>query len=128
MMSEKLARRFVACGWIAALLSAFGTFCVGFTIAKKDPVVLIEAALLLLLAYGIYRNSRVCSVIALVFFLIERIGLYHVAVAVKQAHGGNILIGFWISVVIFTTLYALGVVGAVAWHMGRPSDNDPRQE
>ncbi|MGH7935239.1 MAG: hypothetical protein ACREQN_19015 [Candidatus Binataceae bacterium] len=88
-------------------------------------MVLVEAAILLALAYGIYRNSRLCAIIALVFFLIERIGLYHVAVAVRQARGGDILVGFWISVVVFTILYVLGVVGTIASHMGRAATDNP---
>ena len=116
-MNETLIRIFVACGWAAAGVSGFGTAIVvaggpaaGQTVAYATP------ALFIALAFGIYRNSRVCALAALIIFVAMRFEFYRVAQAVQQSHGGSVTLGFWISVIVFGLLYLLGAIGTFLWH------------
>ena len=114
MVSETTARRFIICGSAAAVIDGCGGAYIGFS--ASSPLNLAVAALFFGLGYGIYIGSRTCAVIALAFFAFQRISMYDVAVALEQAHGGGVLMGFWISAALFTVLYALGVAGTFAWH------------
>ena len=77
MIDDTTAERMVACGWIAA--SAAGmfmivlAFMIGFRIGW---VYFAGAAMLLALAYGIYRRSRVCAVLVLVNHFLGVAGLF----------------------------------------------------
>jgi hypothetical protein len=98
-------------GLIAASFGVLGLFNVAHSIV------------LLLLAIGIYKASRLCALAALVTYVGERLNFYTAATLVQGAHpGANVMTGFWISVAIFTALYGLAVVGAFAWH-SQPDSN-----
>lgn len=116
-MGEKMARRLIACGWIAAGLGAFGGFYITITNPMNNAsgyLVMAEAAIFLALAYGIYRSSRICALLAMALFLIDRIGMYRFAMALQAQRGGNIMAGFWPTAAFFTILYLLGLIGSVA--------------
>jgi hypothetical protein len=123
MISEKTARRFITCGWVAALIGALGAGYIG--IVGSNPMNFLVAGVFLAMSYGIYHASRVCAVITLVFYVLQRLGMHQVAVRIQQARGGGILVGFWISVTLFTVLYALGVIGTFAWHARRATGASP---
>jgi hypothetical protein len=116
MIGEKAAKWMIACGWIAAGFGAAGGIYISFAGTAANYLVLAEALLFLGLAYGIYRTSRICALIGLVLFVVDRVGMYRVAAALENARGGNVMAGFWPSAVIFTTLYLLGAIGTFAWH------------
>ncbi len=116
MIGEKAAKGFMACGWIAAGFGAVGGIYISFAGREANYLVLAEALLFLGLAYGIYRTSRICAVIALLLFLVDRIGMYRVAASLQSTRGGNVMAGFWPSAAIFTLLYLLGAIGTFAWH------------
>jgi len=62
-----------------------------------------------------------CAAIALAIFIILRIRLYEVAVAVEQHAGnGQVILGFWISAIVFTQLYVLGLIGTLLWNARHP--------
>ena len=98
--------------WIAALISA-GITCI-FSVLGMVGVGslgfgagnLLDVALMLGLAYGIRRNSRVCAVLMLVYFLISK---YLMFKASGQFSGG-------IMAVIFMWFYAQGIVGTFEYH------------
>jgi hypothetical protein len=116
MIGEKAAKRLMACGWIAAGFGATGGIYLSFAGRATNYFVLAEALLFLGLAYGIYRTSRICAVIALLLFVVERVAMYSVAAALQNRSGGNVMAGFWPSAIIFTLLYLLGTIGTIAWH------------
>jgi hypothetical protein len=116
-MGEKTARWLTACGWIAAGLGAFGGFYITITNPMNNAsgyLVMAEAVIFLGLAYGIFRGSRICALVAMALFLIDRVGMYRFAMALQAQRGGNIMAGFWPTAVFFTILYLLGLLGTVA--------------
>jgi hypothetical protein len=120
MIGEKTAKRLMACGWIAAGFGALGGIYISLASSTINYLVLAEALFFLGLAYGIYRASRICALLALALFLIDRVGMYRVAAAVQSVRGGNIMAGFWPAAVFFSLLYLLGAIGTFAWHAREP--------
>ncbi len=116
-MNETLSRILVACGWAAAGVSGFGTaiVVVGGP-AGGQAVAYVTPALFIAFAFGIYRNSRLCALAALIIFAAMRFDFYRVAVGLQRSQGGAVTLGFWISAILFGTLYLLGVIGTFAWH------------
>ena len=116
-MNETLIRIFVACGWADAGVSGFGTaIVVAGGPAAGQAMAYATPALFIALAFGIYRNRRVCALAALIIFTAMRLEFYHVAVGLQQSQGGAVTLGFWISVIVFGLLYLLGAIGAFLWH------------
>jgi len=125
-MSDGIAKAFIACGWVAAGIGGVVTALVvaggpaaGQLVAYGIP------AIFLALAYGIAKRSRVCAVAALVIFVAMRVEWYRVAVQVEQRRGGAVLMGFWVTAIVFTLLYALGVIGTFAWHSRQSAEHQP---
>lgn len=113
MISEKTALSFIAAGWITAGLSGLLTAILAYqSAASLNPTNFIDAVILLGLAYGILRKSRLCAILALAYYLVNQI------VRVKLLHGGVPMGGLLAGVAIFVTLYALSIVGTFAWHRG----------
>jgi hypothetical protein len=111
MIGERTAFWFITIGWITAAISGLLTaFLAWKSAASLGPANFVDAALLLGLAYGIFRKSRVCAILALIYYLINqaaRVRLLHGAIA-----PGDLLIG----ATIFISLYAIGIIGTFAWH------------
>ncbi len=109
MIDDTTAERMVACGWIAA--SAAGmimivlAFMIGFRIGW---VYFAGAAMLLALAYGIYRRSRVCAVLVLVNHFLGVAGLFSRAREVPPTELAVTL--------VLAVLYVLGVIGTFVHH------------
>jgi hypothetical protein len=120
MLDQKTARLFIMCGVAAAALGGLGA--VYLSLQGAPFANLPIAALSLGLAYGIYRQSRACAVLAAVLYLLQRLGMYAEASAMQQVRGGSVMTGFWISVALFTTLYALGIAGTFS---SQPRDSKP---
>jgi hypothetical protein len=119
-MNRNLSLLLIACGWVAALVSALLTIYIVHL--GESPVALIEAAILFGLGFGIYRKSRVCAVITLVYFVIEKIVWYRFLIARVPANS-SVLSQFWAPAIFFTILYVLGVIGTFAWHAAQtPAD------
>ena len=69
-----MAERMVACGWIAAAIAALTTLTFSLTSSfGLTHYNLVDAALLFGLAYGIYRRSRTCAVLALAYHILNRL-------------------------------------------------------
>ncbi|MGH8013572.1 MAG: hypothetical protein ACREQ4_13835 [Candidatus Binataceae bacterium] len=128
-MNRTTAQWLVACGWIAALISALLTIYI--VSLGESPLALIEAVILLAFGYGIYRKSRVCAVVALVYFIIEKLLWYRFLLARVPTHS-PVLTQFWVPAIFFIVLYALGVAGTFYWHAaaaaGLGPDADRRHE
>ena len=109
MIDEKMTERMVACGWIAAAVA--GLFMIAWGFMQGGEVVwvgIIAAVILLALAYGIYRRSRVCASLVLINHVLGFEGL------LRQAHYVPPL---EIAVaLILGVLYLLGVVGTFLHH------------
>jgi hypothetical protein len=116
MLDQKTARLLVMCGVAAAALGGLSAVYLSFMAGTFAG--LPVAALSLGLAYGIYRQSRACAVLATILYLLERLGMYAEASAIQQVRGGSVVTGFWISVTLFTTLYALGIAGTFSSQAG----------
>lgn len=111
-MTEQLAERMVACGWVAAIVA--GTLMALFALTRAfgfGPLNLTDAALLIGLAYGIYRRSRICAVLVLVYHALNLAALY------GRAHylPPNVVA----VALAFAALYVLGIVGTFAHHAHR---------
>jgi hypothetical protein len=112
VIDEKMTERMVACGWIAAAIAGLITLGLslngGLGLTRLN---LVDAALLLGLAYGIYRHSRTCAL--LVFF-------YHVGNrAFIYSHAQHVPAAIVAADLIFAALYVLGIVGTFAHHARR---------
>jgi serine/threonine-protein kinase len=98
--------------WVAALVSA--TFTLVLTlIAISGTSVLgfsawefLDVGLILGLALGIYKKSRTCAVLMLVYFVISKIILM-----VEAGKPNGIILGL-----VFIYYYWQGVVGTFAYH------------
>ncbi len=129
-MNDTLIRILVACGWAAAGVSGFGTalFVAGSPVAGGQAAAYATPALFIALAFGIYRNSRLCALAALIIFAAMRFEFYRIAQAVQQSQGGAVTVGFWISALAFGGLYLLGAIGTFAWHARHPEAMNPPLE
>ena len=115
MLDDATAARFVKCGWIAAAFAgALTAICSFLRIYGLNGYNFVDTALLVGMAYGIYRGSRVCAIIALVYDLLSQAFLLMI-----HARGLN-FIGLF-STTAFVVLYALGVIGTFAIHSHRRS-------
>jgi len=113
MIDRKTARWMALGGAAGALLSGLGSMLIAFVPAFN--LTGFGGALLFLgLGVGIYLNSRACAVGALIYFVAMRFEMYPQAAAAQTVQGGSVMIGFWISVLLFTLLYASGVAGTFA--------------
>jgi len=112
MIGEKTAFWFITAGWIAAGFSGlFTAFLAYQSAASLNPLNFIDAALLLGLAYGIFRKSRICAMLALAYFVIDQIAL------VKILHN-PLTLGGLVGAALFTIVYLMSIVGTFVWHRG----------
>jgi hypothetical protein len=109
-MGEKATFWFITVAWIAAGLSGLLTGFFAYQSASHlNPRNFVDAALLLGFAYGIFRKSRICAVLALIYYVINQIAL------VKMMHSAITANGL-VGAALFVAVYVLGVVGTFAWH------------
>ena len=114
IIDDATAARFVKCGWIAAAVAgALTAVCAFLRIYGLNGFNFIDAALLLAMAYGIYRQSRVCAILALAYDLAQQ--------AFLLAHGRRFdFFGLFVTIA-FIVLYSLGVVGTFTMRSRRRS-------
>jgi hypothetical protein len=117
MIGERTTLWLIAAGWITAGLSGLLTGYLAYRgAANLNPMNFVDALLLLGLAFGIFRKSRTCAVLALIYYVINQIA------RVKLLHGGVPMGGLLLGVGVFVLLYGLSIVGTFAWHRGtRPA-------
>jgi hypothetical protein len=114
MIGEKTAFWFITVGWITAGLSGLLTAFLAYRrVADLSWINFIDAGILLALAIGIYRKSRICAILALAYYLINQVA------RVRLLHGARPMGGLILGVGIFVALYTLGIVGTFAWHRAR---------
>jgi hypothetical protein len=98
--------------WVAGIISSAVTLVAtlvamsGVKVLSYGAWELIDVALLLGLTYGIYRNSRVCAVLMLVYFLAAKLIMLR-----NGGQGGGLVLG-----IVFLYYYARGVMGTFAYH------------
>lgn len=111
MIGEKTTFWLIAAGWLTAGLSGLLTAFLAYrNAANLNPANFIDAAILLALAYGIFRKSRICAILALLYYVVNQIA------RVELLHGGIPLGGLLLGVAIFVILYGLSIVGTFVWH------------
>ena len=105
-------RKQIKQAWAAGLISAAITLLVtllamsGIKIMSFSAWELIDVALILGLTYGIYRKSRACALLMLVYFLISKALLF-----AQDSKGNGIVMSL-----IFGFYYVQGVRGTFAYH------------
>jgi hypothetical protein len=98
--------------WVAGIISSAVTLVAtlvamsGVKVLSYGAWELIDVALLLGLTYGIYRNSRVCAVLMLVYFLAAKLIMLR-----NGGQSGGLVLG-----IVFLYYYARGVMGTFAYH------------
>ncbi len=103
VIDDMMAERMVVGGWLAAAIAGLTTLV--FALASSfglNHYNLVDAALLLGLAYGISRRSRTCAVLALAYHILNRAMLY----SARDVPPITTVI-----TLIFAALYVLGVIG-----------------
>ena len=99
-------------GWVAALICAGVTLVVtlfamfGTVILDFSADELFDVALICGLAYGIYRKSRVCAVLMLIYFIASKI---YIMVATGKPSGS-------VMGVVFAYYFWQAVTGTFAYH------------
>lgn len=87
---------------VLVLLALSGTSLLGFGMAE-----LVDVALMLGLTFGIYKKSRTCAVLMLLYFLLSKFFLFQ---------QGAIGAGSAVSALLFVYFYVQGVIGTFAYH------------
>ena len=118
-MNTEASLNHIRNGYIAALIS------VGITIAAyllqidandinlfSDPSIFIDVIIGLILAFGIYKRSRVCAVIMLIYFIVGKIIYYNE----MTYYGINLDIQTIVVALVFIYFYAQAVRGTFAFH------------
>ena len=118
MIGEKTTFWLIAAGWLTAGLSGLLTAFLAYrNAANLNPANFIDAAILLALAYGIFRKSRICATLALLYYVASQVLL------VRMLHGAMTLGGL-LQAALFTTLCLMGIVGTFAWRRGNQRTTD----
>ena len=105
-------RKQIKAAWVAGCVSGTLTLIVtliamgGASLPGFDAWVLIDVALIFGLTYGIYRKSRACAVIMLVYFVVSKL------LAMMEAGAASGLL----VAAIFTYYFWQGVAGTFAWY------------
>ncbi len=109
MLYETVARRFIGIGCFATALIGFDG--VGGACKFHDRQTTLNAYMTLIvgllffgLAYGVHRASRICAIVATIFF----VGL----MAYDHRDAG----GYWSFELTFGSLFLLGIIGCFMWH------------
>ena len=106
-------------GYIAALVSAgitvvlnFLQFDAGDVNLFSDPVVLYDVIIILLLAFGIYKKSRVCAIAMLIYFILGKIFQFKE----YASYGIDTPPSTYLVAVVFIYFYFQAVRGTIAFH------------
>ena len=106
-------------GYIAALVSAGITVVLNFLQIDagdvnlfSDPVVLYDVIIILLLAFGIYKKSRVCAIAMLTYFIIGKIFQFYEYASYGIETGPTT----YLVAVVFIYFYFQAVRGTIAFH------------
>ena len=106
-------------GYIAALVSAgitvvlnFLQFDAGDVNLFSDPVVLYDVIIILLLAFGIYKKSRVCAIAMLIYFILGKIFQFQE----YASYGIDTPPSTYLVALVFIYFYFQAVRGTIAYH------------
>ena len=104
-----MARRLIACGWIVGLVLG-GLTIIGalFNLGGLNIYNLIDAAIILGLAYGTYRGSRICAGLALLYFAINQMA------RLRMAHAPGMSARVTVTIAVLGGAYLAGVIGTFA--------------
>ena len=78
----------------------------------SDPSIFIDVIIGLILAFGIYKRSRVCAVIMLIYFIVGKIIYYNE----MTYYGINLDFQTIVVALVFIYFYAQAVRGTFAFH------------
>jgi hypothetical protein len=109
-LEKKALSWMIAAGWIAA--ATLGAFTALLAVQGAQGLTrlnLVDAAIFFGLAYGIYRTSRICAIVALGYHLFNQYMLIVVQHARLNSAG-------LILALIFAAAFAAGIIGTSVWH------------
>lgn len=78
----------------------------------SDPVVLYDVIIILLLAFGIYKKSRVCAIAMLIYFILGKIFQFQE----YASYGIDTPPSTYLVAVVFIYFYFQAVRGTIAFH------------
>ena len=106
-------------GYIAALVSAgitvvlnFLQFDAGDVNLFSDPVVLYDVIIMLLLAFGVYKKSRVCAIAMFIYFILGKIFQFQE----YASYGIDTPPSTYLVAVVFIYFYFQAFRGTIAFH------------
>lgn len=116
MIDQKVANKFVWCAAIGSFLAGAATLLlIVIGMVSKNAINygfnlwnFLDVALFWGLAFGVFKRSRTCALILLVYSLLNRIDMWQRSHDIGIAFGGLAL--------VFVILYFLGVLGTFAHH------------
>lgn len=104
-----VSEEYIMIALIMALISGVGTLIVSLVgFQGVDARSLADAAIVFGLAFGLYKKSRACAVVLLLYFLCNRYMLW------INSHDINLILN--ITVILFTAGYVLGLIGTFRYH------------
>jgi hypothetical protein len=78
----------------------------------SDPVILYDVIIILLLAFGIYKKSRVCAIVMLIYFILGKI----IQFSEYASYGIDTPPSNYLVAVVFIYFYFQAVRGTIAFH------------
>jgi hypothetical protein len=109
-INEKTANIFIRCAYIAAIIGGLFTLLIIFTRQYGFSLFnLLDVIVFWGLAFGVYRKSRICAILLLVYNIANRADMWVRTRDFMTAIGDPVTLAF-------LTFYILGVVGTFTYH------------
>jgi hypothetical protein len=118
-MDLKTVEKKIRGAWITGLVCGTITLTFSLLALFKNPVLLecygtIDALIFYGLSFGIYKRNRVCAIIMIVFFIIEKIDL--ITRRTEEMMGGTGGIVFASVALVILVFFFEGIRGTFAYH------------
>ena len=111
MIGEKTANRLIAWGWIAGLiLGGLTAVDAALKLGGLNGYNFIDAAIILGLAYGTYRKSRIGAGLAAAYYAVNQI------IRFSMTHAAAPSASVIATIAIFGSAYLSGMIGTFALH------------
>ncbi|WP_291584007.1 hypothetical protein [Clostridium sp. UBA6640] len=116
-MNNEKALKYIKSAWMTAiacsvitLLGMLLSILANSDFLGLDLYSLVDVALLLGLAFGVYKKSRVCAVILFIYFILDKLYMLSSGVVNRGAIMMSIAFGTW---------FFQGIIGTIHYHKNK---------